>query len=232
MRIFSKFKRPLAIGALAASSFIAATGAYALSPFSATYQFTYGNKVMGDATRSLTQNGNDWRYMFSAKIPVIGSATETSQFSYNNNQITSKSYKRQTKILVHNDTVSLDFRPQQKQIMTQRKGEQRTLTWQNGVLDDLNAELQVREDIKRNALKSDYLIADYKAVDRRQFVKEGTEKIKAANGKTYDTVKIRLKHNRADKNTIFWLAPSLDYMPVKVTHQDGDTSYGLLLKTS
>ncbi|TXJ06565.1 MAG: DUF3108 domain-containing protein [Acinetobacter sp.] len=208
-----------------------ACSTYALSPFSATYQFTYGNKTMGDATRKLTQNGNQWQYQFSSKIPLIGSATETSKFSFQQGQIHAISYQRQTKILIHKDVVSLDFKPQQKQIITNRKGTQRVLVWQNNVLDDLNAELQVREDLQHGGLKPNYVIASYKEVDTRQFIKEGTEKIKAANGQTYDTVKVRLKHSRATKNTFFWLAPSLNYLPIKVTHQDDDDSYGLLLKT-
>lgn len=230
MKTFSAAMRTFALTTFAAASLTFAATSHALTPFSATYQFTYGNKTMGDATRKLSQQGNLWQYQFSSRIPVIGSATETSKFGFSQGQIQSVSYQRQTKILVHNDVVNMNFKPQQKQIQTSRKGTSRVLTWQNGVLDDLNAELQVREDLKQGGLKSSYLIADYKEVEARHFVKEGSEKIKAADGKSYDTVKIRLKHDRANKNTIFWLAPSLDYLPVKVTHQDGDQSYGLLLK--
>jgi hypothetical protein len=222
----------VAIGALSLSTFGMASLSHALSPFEATYQFTYGNKKMGDATRKLSKIGNQWQYQFSSKIPVIGSATETSKFGFQNGLITSDSYQRRTKILIHSDTVNMNFNPSQKSITTSRKDQNRTLTWKSGVLDDLNAELQVREDLKKGALKSSYWIADYKEVEARKFVKEGSEKVKAANGKIYDTVKVRLKHDRATKNTIFWLAPSLDYLPIKVTHQDDDQSYGLLLKAS
>lgn len=222
----------VAIGAISLSTFGVASLSHALSPFEATYQFSYGNKKMGDATRKLSKIGNQWQYQFSSKIPVIGSATETSKFGFQNGLITSDSYQRRTKILIHSDTVNMNFNPSQKSITTSRKDQNRTLTWKSGVLDDLNAELQVREDLKKGALKSSYWIADYKEVEARKFVKEGSEKVKAANGKIYDTVKVRLKHDRATKNTIFWLAPSLDYLPIKVTHQDDDQSYGLLLKAS
>ncbi|MFC3902812.1 Protein of unknown function [Acinetobacter marinus] len=220
-----------AVTALSLASMTAMTVTHALAPFEATYQFSYGNKKMGDATRKLSKVGNQWQYQFSSKIPVIGSATETSKFGFQNGSIVSSQYTRNTKILVHSDTVKMSFNPSQKNIKTSRKDTNRTLTWKSGVLDDLNAELQVREDLKKGGLKSSYWIADYKEVEARQFVKEGTEKVKAADGKTYDTVKVRLKHDRATKNTIFWLAPSLDYLPIKVTHQDDDQSYGLLLKT-
>ena len=232
MKTNASVLRGMVLSAVTVAGMSFAMSSYALTPFEATYQFTYGNKNMGDATRKLTQNGQTWQYKFSAKIPLIGSATETSNFGFSQGQIQSQSYTRQTKILVHNDTVKLDFKSQQKQILTKRKGTDRVLTWQPNVLDDLNAELQVREDLKAGGLKSSYVIADYKDVEARQFVKEGTETIKAADGKSYSTVKIRLKHNKATKSTIFWLAPTLDYLPVKVTHTDKDNSYGLLLKAT
>ncbi len=45
----------VAIGALSLSTFGMASLSHALSPFEATYQFTYGNKKMGDATRKLSK---------------------------------------------------------------------------------------------------------------------------------------------------------------------------------
>lgn len=230
MNIKSSVVRGITLSALTVASMSFAVSTYALTPFEATYQFSYDNKNMGDATRKLSQNGQNWQYKFTSKIPLIGSATETSQFGFSNGQLQSKSYTRQTKILVHSDVVKMTFNEATKQILTHRKKTDRVLTWKAGVLDDLNAELQVREDLKAGGLKSSYLIADYKEVEARQFVNEGTESVKAADGKTYNTIKVRLKHSRATKNTIFWLAPTLDYLPIKVTHQDKDTSYGLLLK--
>ncbi|KAA8733335.1 DUF3108 domain-containing protein [Acinetobacter qingfengensis] len=231
MKNLSAVVRGVALSTITAAGLGFAVSSHALSPFQATYQFSYNNKNMGDATRQLSRNGNVWTYQFNAKIPLIGNASEVSKFSIGNGRIQSISYNRQTKILVHSDTVSLNFKPQQKQIVTSRKGQQRVLTWKPGVLDDLNAELQVREDLQNGGIKSSYPIASYKAVENRQFVRLGAEKVKAADGKTYDTVKIRLKHSSDKRNTYFWIAPSLDYLPVKVTHQDEKTSYSLLLKT-
>ena len=86
----------------------------------------------------------------------------------------------------------------------------------------------MREDLKNGSLKSSYPLADAKEVENRRFVKQGSEKIKTSYG-TFDTVKVVLEHGRPDRSTIFWLAPKLDYLPVKVSHIDGKTSYGLLL---
>jgi hypothetical protein len=40
---------------------------------------------------------------------------------------------------------------------------------------------------------------------------------------------VAIKHDKPGRETIFWLAPKLDYLPVKVTHLDKKNSYGLLL---
>ena len=202
--------------------------AFAMSPFQASYQFSYNGKNMGSATRTLSQSGNNWNYVFAAKAGVMASATESSRFSLNGNQIISNNFSRSSKVLVHNNTMSIKFNPSAKTIRTQKDDKARTCAWKAGVLDELNAELQLREDLKASGLKSSYAIADAKEVESRRFVKQGTEKVKTSYG-TFDTIKVVMKHDKPNRDTIFWLAPKLDYAPVKVTHQDGKTSYGLLL---
>ncbi|EZQ11914.1 MULTISPECIES: DUF3108 domain-containing protein [unclassified Acinetobacter] len=202
--------------------------ALAMTPFQASYQFAYNGKNLGSATRTLKKSGNTWNYVFAAKAGGIASATETSNFTFNNNQIQSSNFSRTSKILVHNNTMSIKFNPSAKTINTTKDKEQRSFAWKSGVLDELNAELQIREDLKNNGLKSQYWIADAKEVESRRFVKQGTEKVETKYG-TFDTIKVVMKHDKPGRETIFWLSPKLDYLPVKVTHQDKKSSYGLLL---
>lgn len=201
---------------------------FAMSPFQASYQFNYNGKNMGSATRTLSKSGNNWNYIFAAKAGGIASATESSRFSFNGKQIQSSSFSRSSKILVHNNTMSINFNPAAKTINTKKDKEARSFAWKAGVLDELNAELQLREDIKNGGLKSTYYLADAKEVEARKFVKQGSESIKTDYG-TFDTIKVVMKHDKPGRETIFWLAPKLDYLPVKVSHVDKKTSYGLLL---
>ena len=213
----------------AAAMLLASAGqAFAMSPFQASYQFSYNGKNMGSATRTLSQTGNNWTYVFSAKAGGIASASETSRFTFTNGKIGSSSFSRTSKILVHNNSMNIKFNPSTKTINTKKDDKSRSFTWQAGVLDELNAELQLREDLKAGGLKSSYLIADAKEVEARRFIKQGTEKVSTQYG-TFDTVKVILRPSKPNRSTIFWLAPKLDYLPVKVTHQDGNTSYGLSL---
>lgn len=202
--------------------------ALAMSPFQASYQFAYNGKNMGSATRTLSKSGNNWTYVFAAKAGVIASATETSKFSLNGSQLVSDSFSRASKILVHNNTMNIKFNPSAKTINTSKDSEKNAFAWKSGVLDELNAELQIREDIKFTGLKSNYLLSDAKGIDNRKFVKQGNEQVKTNYG-TFDTIKVVMKHDKPGRETIFWLAPKLDYLPVKVSHEDKKTSYGLLL---
>ena len=204
------------------------THALAMSPFQANYQFSYNGKNMGTATRTLSKSGQQWNYVFAAKAGSIASATETSRFTFNNGKISSNSFSRTSKILVHNDKLTINFNPSSKTINTKKDDKARSFAWKAGVLDELNAELQIREDLKSNSLKTKYLIADAKALDDRRFVKQGTETIKTNYG-TFNTIKVVMQHDKAERNTVFWLAPQLDYLPVKMAHNDGKSSYGLLL---
>ncbi len=202
--------------------------ALAMSPFQASYQFSYNGKNLGSATRTLSKSGNQWNYVFSARAGGLASATESSRFSFNNGKIISNDFKRSSKVLIHNNTLTIDFDPARKIISTRKDDKARSFSWTSGVLDELNAELQIREDLKASGLKSAYPIADAKEVEARRFIKQGNETVKTSYG-TFETVKVKIQHKKPERNTIFWLAPKLDYLPVKVSHQDGNSSYGLLL---
>ncbi len=201
---------------------------FAMTPFQASYQFSYNGKNLGSATRTLSKSGNNWTYVFAAKAAAIASATETSQFTFNNGKIGSSSFTRSSKVLVHNNSMNIKFNPSAKTITAKKDDKTHTYAWKLGALDELNAELQIREDLKSSGLKSSYLIADNKELEVRKFVQQGSENIKTSYG-TFNTIKVVMQHEKPGRQTIFWLAPKLDYLPVKVSHVDKKDSYGLLL---
>ncbi|XID74469.1 DUF3108 domain-containing protein [Alkanindiges sp. WGS2144] len=202
--------------------------AYAITPYSASYAFNLDNKASGTAVRTLSRQGNQWVYDFSAKIPVIATASEKSVFSLNNHKVVSQSYQRQYKILVHNQVSSIKFDNANKAIQLTKDKKTSQLPWQADVLDDLNVEIQLREDLKSGGLRSSYLIADQKDITPRQFINEGTVKVTTPSG-IYDALKVRINYPKKNKSTVFWLAPSLDYLPVKVTHSGDGSVYTLNL---
>lgn len=210
------------LSTLSASSF-------AISPFEATYQFSYNGKNISTATRSLQQkNDRTWNYQFSAKAGFIASAAETSQFSMQNGQIISNNFNRTTKYIGISDRLSIRFDHKNNTIYTQRNDTARNFKLENNPLDELNAELQIREDLQNKRLKSTYYITDAKGVDGRKFTNMGEETLQLPYG-TINTIKFKLENSKPERNTLFWLAPQLGYLPVKVTHNDDGNSYGISL---
>lgn len=204
------------------------TSALAIAPFQASYQFSYNGKNVGTATRSLAKQGNNWLYKFNAKAGAIASAQESSLFGFNAGKISAIEFKRSSKILVHSNSLNISFSPSSKRVNTQKDDKKRSFAWQPNVLDELNAELQIREDLKGDGIKNNYLLADAKEIENRRFSKQGTEMVKTPFG-SFSTIKVVLEHRKPERNTVFWLAPKLDYLPVKVSHNDGGSSYSLLL---
>ncbi len=223
-------KRPIWLYALSTALLISGVSSQvmAIAPFQADYQFSYNGKNLGSATRSLSKQGNYWRYNFNAKAGLIASAQESSTFGFTAGKVNSMQFNRTSKILVHNNILNISFNPTAKTINTQKDDKKRSFAWQPNVLDELNVELQLREDLKADGIKNSYALADAKEVENRRFIKNGSETIKTPFG-TFNTIKVVLAHSKPERNTVFWLAPKLDYLPVKVSHNDGSSSYSLLL---
>lgn len=219
----------LTSGIVIASAF-GVTSTSALQPFTAEYQFAYNGKNVGTAVRKLSKQNNSWTYQDSAKAGIAASVSQTSKFTFNNGQIQPMSFQRASKILVSSRNLSINFNPAARTVSSNKDGKKNSFSWKNNTLDELNVELQVREDLKKNALKSQYLIADADEIEARHFIKQGAEKIKT-NAGTFNTIKVVIQHKKPNRSTIFWLAPSLDYLPIKVLHNDKGTSYGLSLKS-
>lgn len=204
---------------------------FALQPYQADYVFNIDNRFNGESSRTLKKDGQDWVYTFRARIPVVANATEVSRFRLDtNNNVQSIAHSLSYKILVHSKTNSLKFDLNKLQVTGNKNGKPVNYTVQPDVLDELNLEFQVREDVKRGKLPPKYWLANDKGQDSVSFVQEGQARIKVPAG-TYDTVKIRRVHKDPKRVTTFWLAPQLDYLPIKVTQNDDGTVYDFNLRS-
>lgn len=209
------------------------SNAYAFEPFQATYSFNIAGLLTGNATRTLTKQDNVWSYNFKASVASLANASEVSHFKITHSD--SNSTDLQT--LDHaytfnflNKNIDTGFKVDwAKQLVSaHNKNGDNNYPAQTGMLDMLNLELQVREDIKHNQLKPSYLLADDKGIKKISFVNEGEEKIQTDAGE-FNTVKVRLVQDSDKRKTYFWLAPKLDYLPVRVHQDDGNLSYDLSL---
>ena len=205
-----------------------------LQPYTATHQFNLNQQLTGTATRTLSkQENNHYRYQFSASA-AIANANEVSDFIFENQQVQSLNYQNTKQILFKTKIDKADFDWQQSRLVAQRKGESTNhpLT-DKSTLDPLNLEVQIRQDLLSATtphLKAEYVLGDAKGVHPLKFTIDGTEKIKTPYGEL-DTLKVSRVHQDKERTTQFWLAKSLDYLPVKVVQVDDAAVYTIELQS-
>lgn len=216
---------------LALSATIFCDFVFAFEPFQATYQVDYNNKPLGTATSSLQQlDENTWNYSFSANAGEFIKASSQSIFHLEDGSIQPSNFTRSTKLFFFNSNNDIQFDLINKKIIAKNDKTNKSYPLEDHVYDELSAELQIREDLKNQQLKAEYLIADIKGIKSLQLTQEGLETV-ITNSGTYDTLKLLMKHDDTGRQTTFWLAPSLDYIPVKAMHIDDNLSYSLLLNS-
>ncbi|WP_131668132.1 DUF3108 domain-containing protein [Psychrobacter pygoscelis] len=227
MTIFAKFlNNNTSTAVLRAASAAAVIGALSMTaptlanakniqPSSADYSFTIENKYKGSATRQLTKSGNSWRYNVKARVAGVASATQNSSFSLSGTNVIPSSASTTYKIFGVGRTHNLSFAPSKKQVVSSYKGKSTTLSMAQQAFDDLSLEVQIRQDLLNGKFTGNYYMAKKDKIEKTPFKKSGSSKITVPAG-TFDTVRVDRIHDDNSRSTSFWLAPSLDYLPVKV----------------
>jgi len=209
------------------------SSAYAFEPFQANYSFNIAGLLSGTASRTLQQQDGVWSYTFTAAVPMLATASEVSHFRFDPatasteaGRLESLDHAYNFKFLTNSKSSSFKVDWDAKTVSASNKNGETTYPAQVGMLDMLDLELQVREDIKHKHMRESYLLADDKGIKSISFVNEGAEKITTQGGE-FDTIKLRLVQDSDKRKTYFWLAPKLDYLPVRVHQDDGNLSYEL-----
>jgi len=102
-----------------------------------------------------------------------------------------------------------------------------------GTLDRFVLQLAVMFDLQRNRERLEYTVVDKSRLKSYRFRMTGDEHIETPAG-SFETVKIEtVKDNSSRKQiTTFWCAPSLGYLPVRITYQSKrKPRYNMLLNS-
>ena len=211
----SLVKKLLVSTSLVSAMAITSIANAAVAPFNATYNFNIEGKYNGTASRVLTQTGNQYFYNVNASVGKLASAKQTANFVNANGAILPVSALTQYKILGTGRTTTLNFNNAKKQLVTNYKGQNKVIALPQPAYDDLSLEIQIREDLKAGKFRGNYYMADRNTVEAVPFKKSAMTRITVPAG-TFDVVRIDRVHDDKDRQTSFWLAPKLDYLPVKV----------------
>ena len=213
-----KAKKIVAGVSLATATAVASTAGMAstaLTPSTADYSFTVENKYKGTATRTLTKSGNSWNYKVNARVAGVATANQSSTFSLSGNNIIPTSASTAYKVFGIGNTHNMKFSDSGKKVASTYRGKTVNLSAPNRAFDDLSLEAQIRQDLLTGKSTGNYYMVKKDKVEKTPFKKVGNTKVTVPAG-TFDTIRVDRIHEDSDRSTSFWLAPSLDYLPVKV----------------
>ncbi|AZG75181.1 DUF3108 domain-containing protein [Shewanella livingstonensis] len=192
-----------------------------LTAHSAQYKVFYGSIELGVANYRLPATDSGfYSYHFDSDVSLLMLSDQrhlTSEFTLENGKLVPFRYIQERTGTGSDYTEQTAFAKAQKFIHTIYKQEALKLPYQEKVFDPLMVQLQFRMDLAANLRPLDYKMVKEKEVDDYQFRVLGNEKVTIESG-TYDTVKVEVVRDSTKRQTFFWMAPDLAYLPVRLSH--------------
>ncbi|GIU35255.1 DUF3108 domain-containing protein [Shewanella schlegeliana] len=216
-----KFPTLFAISLLfASSSTLAETTA--LTPHTAEYQVNYGSIELGRARYILdAPQGNFFQYRFDSDIGLLMLSDKRhirSDFTLeDDNQLVPMRYS------VERTGTGPSFREQaafakgQNVVHSRYKEERAQFPYDNDLFDPLMVQLQFRLDMQAHKDELHYTMVKEGEVDDYAFKIVGKERVNIDSG-SYQTIKFEVVRDSKKRQTFFWMAPELSYLPIRLTH--------------
>lgn len=193
-----------------------------LPGYSATYSVKADGKS-GTATRTLSKSGSNYSYTVKASAAGIASLNQSAKFSLTGGKIIPSTSSMSVKLFGVGNTHSIKFNNGAKTAVSTYKGKSTTLKMNSQAYDDLSLEAQIRQELINGRFSGSYQLVKKTNIETTKFKKSGSSKITVPAG-TYDVIRIDRVHDDRGRATSFWLAPNLNYLPVKVSQtSDGKT---------
>lgn len=197
-----------------------------ITPFNASYTLNFDGKS-GTATRILTKSNNGFDYKVSANAS-IASANQNASFALTNGKISPTKASTSYKVAGIGRTHTVQFNG--TKITSTYKGKTTNLTSNSQAYDELSLETQIRQELLNNKFTGSYQLVKKTSIETAKFKKSGSVQISTPAG-NYTAIKIDRIHDDNTRKTSFYLAPQLQYLPIKVSQtNDGKTMTMLLSK--
>lgn len=212
-------------------------GAAVLEPFKATYKASHGIIGLGEATFKLNRSGDCWRWHGVANpsglaAMLIGRITDDSEFCLADDGTVMPQRFQHEEQGDAEDSYRLDFNWDEGTV-EYNSGEPFPVS--KGAVDPFLIQIAARLWLERadTPLKLDareFTVVDENEIKQYRLAVSEGPRIETGSG-TFKTIRVA-RVDDSDKQLIFWTAPELDYLPVKVEHrEDGKTRIRFLLRS-
>ena len=215
MTIFKRFLASTTMTTAVVAGATLSANASDLSGFSATYVLNADGK-RGTATRTLIKNGDDYHYHVKASAVGVASMNQSASFSLLNGRIVPSDSRMSVQVLGVGRTHHIKFDNPAKSVVSTYRGKSTTLRMNGQAYDDLSLEAQIRQELIHGQFSGNYHLVKKNEIEATKFRRSSSSKITVPAG-TYDAIRIDRIHDDKGRSTSFWLAPSLNYLPIKVS---------------
>jgi hypothetical protein len=208
-----------------------------LRPFNASYHITRSKTQVGSAEVQLQQLADGrWSYQqrtlitnFLARIFLPSDLTTRSLFSIKDGRVIPEQFTAEADGSKEDQTLTFDW--SRGHVTGTYDHKPVNLPTQPGLLDSLSVQVGLMNELLAGRTPQRFVLADKGQIKDYDYTTEGSEILRTAVGE-HRTVIFRSRRPGSDKSTLFWCAPELGYLPLKVERRDGkDVQFALLVKS-
>jgi hypothetical protein len=198
----------------------------ALEPYEATYEASL-NSLPVTVTSTLETTPDGYRISTSA-ANFLGELWEQETFHLAGQRIVVDEYQHRRAMLGNQRLEQLVVDTGQGIARYRRDHETREIPLVPDLLGPMSYQVQLRRDLAAGDAEFAYAVLHRGKIKHYEFAREDIEPVALPSG-TVDAIRVRRIRDDNDRETLFWMAPKLDFQLVKLRQiEDGDR-YELLL---
>ncbi|MBW3568321.1 MAG: DUF3108 domain-containing protein [Proteobacteria bacterium] len=197
----------------------------ALPEFSAEYDFERGRMKIGE-TRLQLENSQDHIYRYTSRAKATGFVRlfvkdvikEESIFRFEDGKFwpVSYEYRQENSSKNRNEDIAYDWTDGIAQV--DYRGHRSNPELKPGTLDRFLLQLAITAEARNGNVDRIYRVLDNGRVKEYQLQSHGLESVATPAGR-FDALRVMRVDGDSDKHLRMWLAPSLDYLPVKIEQE-------------
>lgn len=204
-------------------------------PFRIAYELTRDGDEIAEVTRTLEESA-EGRWRFTSRVEpsgilasVVGGAIEeVTELERAGDRLRPLHYRFRRHGLGREREVTVRFDWQRGRVVNEVNGNRWTMTVPEATLDKHALVLAVVEDLRAGRVAGEYPVADGGRLKTYVHEHLGEERVITPLG-AFDALTLRRMRPGDQPPTLFWHAPGLDYVPVRIERRDGE---GRLLRMS